>query len=235
MLKKTLFINGVEKRVVVDPEVTLARVLRNQLFLTGTKVSGGKGESGVSTVILDGKAVRSCTVKMKDVPGDAKITTIEGIGTKESLHPLQLAWLVHEDLKCGFCAPGFIVSAKALLDQKADPTKEEVKEWFKANKNVCNCKDGEPQAEFVTDAAKILRGEASKEELWTKVKDQESISDAVAMVTASIRVCCRPGNKACRRYSACRHGARSGCKREYPVDRYRGSSEDARSGKGTDL
>ena len=175
MLKKTLFINGVEKRVVVDPEVTLARVLRNQMFLTGTKVGCGKGECGACTVILDGKAVSSCTIKMKSVPDDAKIITIEGVGTKENLHPLQFAWIIHEAAHCGFCAPGFIVSAKALLDQNVNPTREEVKDWFQQNKNVCRCKGYETPVDAVMDAARLMRGEVTKEELWTKLKDGTSM------------------------------------------------------------
>ena len=183
MLKKTLFINGVERRVVVDPEVTLARVLRKQLFLTGTKVGSGGGECGTCTVILDGKAVKSCTVKMESVPGDAEIITIEGIGTKESLHPLQLAWMAHHAVECGFYAPGFIVSAKALLDQNADPTIGDVKDWFEKNGNICGCKDSEQPAAFVLDAAKLINGKISKEELMSGIG--EPVPDAVAMVTGA--------------------------------------------------
>ncbi|HWQ77606.1 MAG TPA: 2Fe-2S iron-sulfur cluster-binding protein [Anaerovoracaceae bacterium] len=178
MLKKTLFINEIEKRVVVDPEVTLASVLRNQMFLTGTKVGCGKGECGACTVILDGKAVRSCTVKMKEVPEDARIVTIEGVGTAEGLHPLQLAWIIHGTAQCGFCTPGFIVSAKALLDQNADPTREEVGEWFRDNRNVCRCGGDEPAIDAVLDAAKLIRGEAVKEELWSKLKDKAKMAGA---------------------------------------------------------
>ena len=137
MLKKTLFINGVERRVVVDPEAALASVLRNQMFLTGTKVGCGKGECGACTVILNDKAVRSCSVKMKEVQDDTRIITIEGVGSGESLHPLQLAWIIHGTAQCGFCTPGFIVSAKALLDHNPDPTRDEVADWFQQNKNVC--------------------------------------------------------------------------------------------------
>ena len=170
MLKKTLMINGVETRVVVDPEVTLARMLRNQLFLTGTKLGCDKGECGTCTVILDGKAVKSCMVKMKSVPDDSQIITIEGVGTKENLHPLQLAWIVHESEHCGFCAPGFIVSAKALLDQNLNPTREEVEGWFQKNGNLFRCKGFESPVDFVLDAAKLMRGEVSKEELWPQLK-----------------------------------------------------------------
>ena len=171
MLKKTLFINGDEKRVVVDPEATLASVLRKQMFLTGTKVGCSKGECGACTVILDGKAAKSCIVKMKSVPDDAKIITIEGVGTRGNLHPLQLAWIVHGTEQCGFCTPGFIVSAKALLDQNNNPTKSEVESWFRSNGNICGCTGYEPLVDAVMDAAGLIRGDMTKDELWLKLKD----------------------------------------------------------------
>ena len=192
MLKKTLFINGEEKRVVADPEATLAEVLRKQFLLTGTKVGCGKGECGACTVILDGKATRSCIVKMKRVPDDAQIITIEGVGTRECLHPLQLAWMIHGGAQCGFCTPGFIVSAKALLDQNLNPTREEVRDWFQKNKNVCRCTGYEPLVNAVMDAARMMRGEVTKEELWPKLKDGTSMMgsslprpSAIAKVTGT--------------------------------------------------
>lgn len=171
MLKKTLFINGSGQRVVADPEATLASVLRNQMFLTGTKIGCGKGECGACTVILDGKAVKSCSVKMKSVPDDAQIITIEGVGTRDGLHPLQLAWMVHGAQHCGFCTPGFIMSAKALLDQNTNPTKEEAEAWLKKNNTVCGDAGYGPLAEAVIDAARLIRGNVAKEELWQKLKD----------------------------------------------------------------
>ena len=192
MLKKTLYINGVENRIVVDPEVTLADALRKQFFLTGTKVGCGKGECGTCTVIMDGKVVRSCIVKMKRVPDDAQIITIEGVGTRNSLHPLQLAWMIHGGAQCGFCTPGFIVSAKALLDQNTNPTREEVRDWFQKNRNVCRCTGYKPLVDAVIDAARMLRGEVTKEELWPKLKDGTSMlgsslprPSAVAKVTGT--------------------------------------------------
>jgi len=192
MLKKTLFVNGVEKRVVVDPNATLADVLRKQLLLLGTKVGCGKGECGACTVILDGKVTRSCIVKMKRVPDDAQIITIEGVGTRESLHPLQLSWMIHGAAQCGFCTPGFIVSAKALLDQNNNPTREEVREWFQKNRNVCRCTGYKPLVDAVMDAARMMRGEVTKEELWPKLKDGTTMlgsslprPSAVAKVTGT--------------------------------------------------
>lgn len=175
MLKKTVNINGVDTRLVADPEATLASVLRDQLLLTGTKVGCGKGECGACTVILDDKVVRSCIVKMKRVPDDAKIITIEGVGTRECLHPLQLSWMIHGAAQCGFCTPGFIVSAKALLDQNINPTREEVRDWFQKNRNVCRCTGYKPLVDAVMDAARLMRGEVTKEELWPKLKDGTSM------------------------------------------------------------
>ncbi|MDF2653918.1 MAG: mop [Bacillota bacterium] len=189
MLKKTLFINESEKRVVVDPEVTLAEVVRKQMFLTGTKIGCGKGTCGACTVIMNGSAVRSCILKMRDVPEDARIITIEGVGTGNHLHPIQLAWIVHAAAQCGFCAPGFIMSAKALLSQNQNPGKEEVREWFQNHHNVCRCCGDDPAVDAVMDAAKLLRGEITTEELWSKLKEQTngspsgSADAAVAKVT----------------------------------------------------
>lgn len=192
MLKKTIFINGVEKHIVVDPEVTLASALRNQFALRGTKVGCGKGECGACSVIMNGKVVRSCIVKMKRVPEDAQIITIEGVGTRNALHPLQLSWMIHGAAQCGFCTPGFIVSAKALLDQNLNPTREEVRDWFQKNRNVCRCTGYKPLVDAVMDAARMMRGEVTKEELWPKLKDGTSMlgsslprPSAVAKVTGT--------------------------------------------------
>ena len=192
MLKKTLFINGVENRLVLDPETTLANVIRKQVHLTGTKIGCGKGECGTCTVILDGKVVRSCIVKVSKIRDEAQITTIEGVGTKDNLHPLQLAWMIHGGAQCGFCTPGFIVSAKALLDQNINPTRDDVREWFQKNRNVCRCTGYKQLVDAVLDAAKLMRGEIKKEDLWFKLKEGTSIlgtnvvrPSAVAKVTGT--------------------------------------------------
>ena len=92
MIKKTLIINGVEKRLEVDPDETLANVLRSQLLLTGTKIGCGIGECGACTVLWDDTPIRSCLYKMERIPDGARIITIEGVGTEDALHPIQLAW-----------------------------------------------------------------------------------------------------------------------------------------------
>ncbi|WHH58647.1 molybdopterin-dependent aldehyde oxidoreductase [Petroclostridium sp. X23] len=175
MIKKTLIINGVEQRLVVAPDTTLANVIRKQAHLTGTKVGCGKGECGTCSVILDGKVVRSCIVKVSRVRDEAEIITIEGVGTKDNLHPLQLAWMVNGGAQCGFCTPGFIVSAKALLDQNINPTREEVRDWFQKNRNLCRCTGYKPLVDGVMDAAKLMRGEITKEDLWFQLKEGDSI------------------------------------------------------------
>ena len=107
-----LNINGQQRSVLAEPQESLAKVLREQLGLTGTKIGCGSGHCGACSVLLDGKVVRSCTTKMSRVPENARIVTIEGIGTLGHLHPLQVAWINHGGVQCGFCSPGFIVSAK---------------------------------------------------------------------------------------------------------------------------
>ncbi|HEX3018566.1 MAG TPA: molybdopterin cofactor-binding domain-containing protein [Caproicibacter sp.] len=192
MIKKTLVINGVERQLEVNPEATLADVLRGQLLLTGTKVGCRKGECGACTVLWDGRPVRSCLYKMERIPDHANIITIEGVGTKECLHPIQFAWMIHGAAQCGFCTPGFIVSAKALLDQNINPTREEVRDWFQKNKNLCRCTGYIPLVDAVMDAARLMRGEVTKEELWPKLKDGTSMlgssmvrPSAVAKVTGT--------------------------------------------------
>ena len=162
--KMILNINGVDRQIVCDPEDTLAAVIR-RLGLTGTKVGCGAGQCGACSVLVDGKVVRSCTKKMNNVGEFSKITTIEGIGTPANLHPLQLAWIVYGGVQCGFCTPGFIVSAKGLLDCNSDPTREDVRAWFQKHRNACRCTGYKPIVDAVMAAAKVIRGEMTMEEL----------------------------------------------------------------------
>jgi aldehyde oxidoreductase len=163
MIKKTLFVNGIERRTVACPECTLLDFLRKQMFLPGVKENHGE-----CTIILNGKAVGACGIKMKDVPEDARITTIEGIGSIGNFHPLQTSWILHKAAQCGVCTPAFIMSAKALLDENANPSKEDVSAWFKAKGNSCKSVNMETVISAVLDAAKILSGKSTKEELWLK-------------------------------------------------------------------
>ena len=159
METKTLIINGIARRVLVDPQDSLADVLRGQLQITSVKIGCGKGQCGACSVILNGKVTRSCILKMSRVPDNATVTTLEGIGTPQNLHPIQHAWIFHGAAQCGFCTPGFIVSAKALLDQNVNPSRQDVRDWFQKHHNVCRCTGYKPLVNAVMDAAAVLRGE----------------------------------------------------------------------------
>ena len=193
MDRKLLTVNGTPTTVVCEPSQKLSDVLRGQLGLTGTKVACGQGQCGSCSVILNGKVVRSCTTTMKRVPVESEITTIEGIGRPDDLHPLQRAWVKHGGAQCGYCSPGFIVSSKALLDENPDPTREEVRDWWQKHANVCRCTGYKPLVDAVLDAAGVLRGEAPPEELDYVVPADGHIwntrfprPSAVAKVTGAI-------------------------------------------------
>ncbi|MDR1051081.1 MAG: molybdopterin-dependent oxidoreductase [Deltaproteobacteria bacterium] len=196
MIQKNIIVNGVPRNVFVDQEATLAKVLREQLHLLGTKIGCGEGMCGACNVILNGKLARSCVVRMKRLDDGAQILTVEGIGTPQSLHPIQRAWIKHGGAQCGYCTPGFIVSAKALLDANKSPSREDVREWFQKNRNACRCTGYIPLVDAVMDAAKVLRGEMKAEELDYKLPADGHIwgSDsyyprptAAAKVTGTIR------------------------------------------------
>ncbi|MDP3478782.1 MAG: molybdopterin-dependent oxidoreductase, partial [Desulfoprunum sp.] len=169
MIKKEIVVNGVVKHLVVDAESSLASVIRGNLTMTGTKVGCGQGQCGACSVIMDGQVIRSCATKMKRIADGAKITTIEGIGTPDCLHPLQMAWIAHGGAQCGFCSPGFIVSAKGLLDTNLSPTRDEVREWFHKHRNACRCTGYKQLVDAVMDAAKVLRGEMTMDDLTFKI------------------------------------------------------------------
>ena len=158
-LEKIWVINGIERKLIVDPDAFLSDVLRLQMHLVGVKVGCGKGQCGACSVIIDGKVNRACITKVRRIENFANITTIEGLGTPQNLHPLQVAWVVNGAAQCGFCSPGFILSAKALLDINPKPTREEIRDWFQKHKNVCRCTGFIPLVDSVMDAAKVLRGE----------------------------------------------------------------------------
>ena len=175
MVKKVLHVNGMQRTLIVEQEALLSDVLREQLQLTGVKVGCATGTCGACNVIVDGKLVRACTMRMKRVENLSKVTTIEGIGTPLNLHPLQKAFVYHGALQCGFCTPGFIVSAKALLDGNPDPTRDEVREWFHKYKNACRCTGYVSITDAVMDAAKVLRGEMSAAALDTKLPEDGKV------------------------------------------------------------
>ncbi len=169
MVKKTLIVNGIPRTILHDPKATLSTVLRKQLLILGVKVGCDEGQCGACNVIMDGKLIRSCITKMSRVPENAAITTIEGIGTPDNLHPIQLAWIRHGGAQCGFCTPGFIVSTKALLDSNPNPSREDIRDWFQKYKNACRCTGYKQLVDSVMDAARVINGEITKEELAFKI------------------------------------------------------------------
>ena len=131
-----LRVNGEEHELLIYPHRTLAEVLRDDLNLTGTKQSCGEGACGTCTVLLDGLPVRSCILLAADAEGK-EITTIEGLAEPGRLHPVQEAFVEHFAIQCGFCTPGMILTAKALLDKNPHPTDEEIRHAISGN--VCRC------------------------------------------------------------------------------------------------
>jgi len=193
MIKKTISVNGVPRTVIAAGDASLASVLREQLRLTGTKIGCGKAQCGCCNVILDDKLVRSCVTKMSKVADGARVITVEGVGCPDCLHPVQLAWIVHGGAQCGFCTPGFVVSAKALLDQNPNPTREDVREWFQKNRNACRCTGYKQLVDAVMDAGRVLRGEIKAEDLMFKIPADGRIfgtkyprPSAVAKVTGTL-------------------------------------------------
>jgi carbon-monoxide dehydrogenase small subunit len=131
-----LQINGEVTEVVVEPQTTLLHVLREDLGLTGTKEGCGVGDCGACTVLLDGKPIASCLTLAVEVQ-NREVLTIEGLSKDGELHPLQRAFIDHFAVQCGFCTPGMILSAKALLDRNPHPIEEEVRHAVSGN--LCRC------------------------------------------------------------------------------------------------
>lgn len=131
-----LKVNGEDYEVYVEPWKTLSQVIRDELGLTGTKEGCDTGNCGACSVIMDGKLVKSCLVLAPRAQGKA-ILTIEGLATKEGLHPIQQAFIDHFAVQCGYCTPGMILAAKYLLDENPHPTEDEVKEGLAGN--LCRC------------------------------------------------------------------------------------------------
>ena len=131
-----LKVNGQPYEVAVEPWRTLAEVLRNELRLTGVKVACDTGSCGTCTVLMDGKAVKSCIMLALQARGK-EITTIEGLATEQGLHPLQQAFIDHFAVQCGFCTPGMILKAKALLEENPRASEEEIRAGLSGN--LCRC------------------------------------------------------------------------------------------------
>lgn len=131
-----ILVNGEWKTASVEPQVTLLELLRETWGLTGAKRGCDEGDCGACTVLLDGQPVNACLVLAVRVNG-CKVTTIEGLGDEEHPHPLQTAFVQHGALQCGYCGPGMILSAKALLDVNPSPTEAEIRQALSGN--LCRC------------------------------------------------------------------------------------------------
>jgi len=149
-----LRVNGRTYEVAASPAARLLGVLRNQLDLTGTKEGCGTGQCGSCTVLLDGRPVTSCMVFVGDAVG-REITTIEGLAPPGKLHPLQQAFIDHGAVQCGFCTPGMILGAKALLDENPSPTAEEIRHALAGN--LCRCTGYAKIIEAIKACAKASR------------------------------------------------------------------------------
>jgi carbon-monoxide dehydrogenase small subunit len=133
----TFTLNNEEVLVEVDPKWTLIHLLREVLELTGTKEGCGVGECGACTVIVDGEAVNSCLYPVMEIEGKT-VTTIEGVALPDgTLHPIQQAFIENNGVQCGYCTSGMIMSARALLDRKSDPTEDEIRTSISGN--ICRC------------------------------------------------------------------------------------------------
>ena len=147
----TFQLNGITCEVLVDPNQTLLRMLREDLSLTGTKYGCGEGDCGSCTVLLDDKPVNSCLVLAAQVDGH-RVATIEGLADGDKLHPLQASFIGKGAIQCGFCTPGMILSAKALLEQQPEPSELEVRTAISGN--LCRCTGYQKIVEAIMATAK---------------------------------------------------------------------------------
>ena len=151
----TLTINGARHDVDAPEDTPLLWVLRDELGLTGTKFGCGVAACGACTVHIDGEAVRSCQVALGDVWG--AVTTIEGLGRPEALHALQAAWVEHQVAQCGYCQPGQIMQAAALLAENPAPDDAQIEDWMAGN--LCRCGTYSRIRAAIHDAAGALQAE----------------------------------------------------------------------------
>ena len=150
----TITVNGTERSVELPDDVPLLWVLRDELNLTGTKFGCGVAACGACTVHIDGVAVRSCQTALSDV--DGAVTTIEGLGTPESLHALQAAWVEHQVAQCGYCQSGQIMQAASLLAENPVPTDQDVDDAMQGN--LCRCGTYPRIRAAIHTAAKATQG-----------------------------------------------------------------------------
>lgn len=151
-------LNGEPVEFLCEPIETLLDALRNRLNLTGTKEGCATGDCGACSVLFNRRLVPSCLMLAAEIDGQ-DVLTIEGIAQGETLHPIQRKLLEHAALQCGICTPGFVVSAKALLDQNPNPNEEEVRYWLAGN--LCRCTGYDKIIRAVMDAAESMRNDVT--------------------------------------------------------------------------
>jgi aerobic-type carbon monoxide dehydrogenase small subunit (CoxS/CutS family) len=154
---KELHVNGSRRRIDADAERPLLSVLRDDLDLTGCKYGCGEGRCGACTVLVDGKPVRSCTTPVAAVRG-GQVQTIEGLPQGDRLHPLQEAFLHADALQCGYCTPGMIMSALALLTQQPRPSRDDIVRFMGGN--ICRCGTYPRIIAAIQEAARTMKGGA---------------------------------------------------------------------------
>jgi len=148
-----LHVNGVAHRLTVEPRVTLLDALRERLALTGTKKGCDRGECGACTVLVDGRRIKSC-MTLAVMQRNASITTIEGLGQDDELHPLQAAFIRHDAFQCGACTPGQIMSGVACIKEGHARSADEIREWMSGN--LCRCSCYASIVDAVQDAAREM-------------------------------------------------------------------------------
>jgi carbon-monoxide dehydrogenase small subunit len=156
----TFTVNGEKRTASVPPETTLLKLLREYLNLTGAKLGCDVGDCGACTVIVDGMAVNSCLMLAGQVNG-RRVTTIEGLATRDRLHPIQKAFEDYGALQCGFCGPGAIMAVKALLDENTDPDVKDIRDALSGS--LCRCTGYTKMIEAVQEAARVLREQPSNQ------------------------------------------------------------------------
>lgn len=151
----TLTVNGTPYEVAVEPRQSLLQLLREELHLTGTKEGCSEGECGACTVLLDGKTVDACLIFALEVEG-REVVTIEGLAQGNQLHPVQQAFAEYGAVQCGFCTPGMILAAKALLDSHPHPSEAEIRQGISGN--LCRCTGYVKIVEAIQAAARAMHG-----------------------------------------------------------------------------
>jgi carbon-monoxide dehydrogenase small subunit len=155
-------VNGIDEQHEVEPNQTLLELLRDVLNLTGTKEGCNEGECGACMVLLDGVAVNSCLVLALEADG-REVTTIEGLADGPHLHPVQRAFLAHSAVQCGFCTPGMIITAVAMLKENPEPTEADVRHALSGN--LCRCTGYRQIIDAVLEAAAAMRTGVARQEV----------------------------------------------------------------------